>query len=303
MNYRHAFHAGNFADVFKHALFTRILLYLTRKPAPIACLDTHAGRGAYDLAQPEAARTGEWQGGIGRLDRATMPADVRALLDPYLDLVTCETGAPPSRYPGSPAIALRLLRAHDRLVANELHPQDRQALADTLGGDRRVRISAIDGYAALAAFAPPRERRGLVLVDPPCEATDEWDRMETALRQAHRKWATGVYVLWYPVKDPAAAASLAERLRDGGTAKVLRLELLVEAVPRRGAHDTLALIGCGLIVVNPPYVLEAEAAVLLPFLAARLGRRQTGAWRCERLTDAAGEGMRGVARLPSALRT
>lgn len=279
MNYRHAFHAGNFADVVKHALLTRILLYMMRKATPIAVLDTHAGCGSYDLAGDDAVRTGEWRGGVGQLDPAAMAPDVRALLKPYLGLIADR----PSRYPGSPVIAQRLLRPQDRLVANELHSEDGHDLAASLGRDRRVRATAVDGYAALAAFVPPRERRGLVLVDPAFENAGEWDRMETALRKAYRKWATGVFVLWYPIKDPAVADAFAARFRDGAIAKVLRLELLVEPAPRHGAHATPALIGCGLLVVNPPFVLEDEAKTVLPFFAERLGRGRAGTWRCERL--------------------
>lgn len=278
MNYRHAFHAGGFADVFKHVLVVRILLYLLRKDASVCYIDTHAGAGAYDLAGPDAGRTGEWRGGIGRLEQRDGRGDANSLIAPYLDLVgPRDAESRPMTYPGSPVIAQRLLRSGDRLILNELHPHEASALRAAIGRDPRARITEFDGYLALNAFVPPRPRRGLVVIDPAFERGDEFTLAATALGRAHGKWPTGVYALWYPLKDPRAADGLVEFLVAIGLGRALRLELLVEQEPRLGAHERLGLIGCGLIVVNPPFTLEAEAKVILPDLALRLARRRDGA--------------------------
>ena len=273
MNYRHAYHAGNFADVFKHALLARMLLYLMRKEAALRFIDTHAGIGLYDLAGAEAGRTGEWRDGIARM------AALRGhpLLKPWLDAVgAADSEGCPVLYPGSPALAQSLLRPQDRMSLCEMHPDDAQMLALNMGRDKRVRIVAGDGYSGLNALLPPPERRGLVLIDPPFEATDEFARMEAALSKALGKWPTGVYALWYPVKGPQARA-FGEKLAAAGIKRLLRLELDV------GAGTGLS--ACGLVVVNPPYALEAEAREILPLLAATLGRGPA-AWRVERLAEA-----------------
>ncbi len=171
MNYRHGFHAGNFADVFKHALLARLLVYLLRKDAPFRVIDTHAGEGAYDLASDEAGRTLEWEGGIGRLaDLSGADDETRALLAPYLDCVGAlgDDGRPPL-YPGSPMIAARLMREQDRAIFCELRPDAFDALRYRFGADMRVKTIHIDGYTGLGAYVPPKERRGLVLIDPPFE--------------------------------------------------------------------------------------------------------------------------------------
>lgn len=264
MNYRHAFHAGNFADVFKHALLVRILLYLNRKDAPYRVIDTHAGEGGYDLSRDEAARTGEWRDGIARL-RDLGAGEATDLLAPFLDLVgECNADGRPTLYPGSPRIAQRLARPGDRLVFCEKHPDAFAALKYRFGRDRRIRTLDLDGWTALGAFVPPPERRGLVLVDPPYEARDEFSRLAQAFAAAHAKWSTGVYALWYPVKDPRDADDLWSAVRTSGVKSALRLELSVAPIRAAGLART------GLIVVNPPYVLAAEARVLLPALAGLL---------------------------------
>ena len=264
MNYRHAFHAGNFADVFKHALLARMLIYLMRKDAPLHFIDTHAGIGLYDLAGAEAARTGEWRGGIARL--AGVPdGPARDLLAPYLRAVGGLDGqGRPALYPGSPALAQALLRPQDRMSLCEMHPDDAQLLTQNMGRDRRAKVIEADGYAALNALVPPRERRGLVLIDPPFEADDEFARMQAALLRAQRKWREGVFALWYPVKD-AAAGEFARRLAASGLRRILRLQL------RIGDGSGQGLQACGLIVLNPPFALEAEAALILPALAQAMG--------------------------------
>ncbi|PWB65884.1 MAG: 23S rRNA (adenine(2030)-N(6))-methyltransferase RlmJ [Bradyrhizobiaceae bacterium] len=279
MNYDHAFHAGNFADVVKHAVLARIIGYLTGKASPFRIIDTHAGAGLHDLTGPEASRTGEWRDGIGRLVTAPLDARVRELLAPYLAVVAAlNPGTQLTRYPGSPALACALMRAADRLVACELEPQAAAALARHLGGDRRVKVVAIDGYAALNAYVPPKERRGLVLVDPPFERPDESGRLLEGLSAAHRKWPTGIYLLWYPVKAPRETEAFARRLARLGVPRILRAELTVAPA------NAQRLTGTGLAVVNPPWTLEAELGVLLPALAGILAREGRGGVRIDRLT-------------------
>ena len=268
MNYRHAFHAGNFADVFKHALLSRILVYLGRKPTPFRYIDTHAGLGRYDLAGDEATRTGEWRAGIGRLCAAKHPPAIEALLRPYLDAVGFLTDdGRPLDYPGSPALAQALLREGDRLLLAELHPDDAAALRVAIGRDKRVKILMRDGYEVLNAAIPPPERRGLILIDPPFEVPDEFDRLAAALAGACRKWATGTYAVWYPIKDAAPLAAFYNRLEASNLPPSCRLEFAREAPAPGGA-----LRGCGLFVINPPYLLADEARQLLPYLAQVLGQ-------------------------------
>jgi 23S rRNA (adenine2030-N6)-methyltransferase len=313
MNYRHAFHAGNFADVVKHAVLCRILVHLGAKPGAFRVLDTHAGAGLYDLTGPEAGRSGEWRDGIARLARfqaerkpvgrlenppnlksrarsdakpastsaeralkdVPLDAAVAPLLAPYLDVVRAlNPDGGLSVYPGSPALTRALLRPQDRLTACELEPTAAQALARHCGGDSRVKILKVDGWTALKAELPPRERRGLVLIDPPYERPDELAALSQGLALAHRKWATGLFLLWYPIKDRRGTDALARALGRLAIPKILRVEL---DVARR--RDPSRLSGTGLILVNPPWTLEAELAILLPVLAGLLARDGAGAWR------------------------
>jgi len=268
MNYRHAFHAGNFADVVKHATLARVIAHLKEKPAPFRLIDTHAGAGFYDLSGPEASRTGEWRAGIGRLRAAALDPAARDLLAPYLDAIAAFN--PDGRlavYPGSPVLAQRWLRTQDRLVACELAPQEVEALTARMRGDTRAKVVAIDGYTALNAYVPPKERRGLVLVDPPFEQPDEFERLIDVLAAAHRKWPTGIYLVWYPLKDARATGRFARGLTRSGIPRILRAELAT-AAPSRAATERLA--GTGMIVVNPPWRLETELNGLLPALAGAL---------------------------------
>ena len=268
MNYRHAYHAGNFADVVKHAILARIVAHLKEKPAAFRVIDTHAGRGQYDLTGPEADRTGEWRDGIGRLLAASLPAPVNDLLRPYRDAVTAlNSGDRVTVYPGSPALMRAWLRDQDRLTACELEPSAADALAGALRRDPRVNVVAIDGYTALNAYVPPKERRGLVLVDPPFEETGEFERLTEGLVRAHRKWATGIYAFWYPLKDLRATDAFARRLARLGIPRILRAELTVAS-----GRAVEGLAGSGLVIVNPPWTLEGDLRVLLPALQAVLGR-------------------------------
>lgn len=280
MNYRHAYHAGNFADVVKHALLCRVLVHLREKPAAFRIIDTHAGAGRYDLAGLEAGKTQEWRNGIDRLRRAELAAPIRALLAPYLDAVAAfNPGGELKTYPGSPLLAKALLRRQDRLIACELEPLAAAALQNKLAGDARAKAIAIDGWTALTAYVPPVERRGVVLVDPPFEQPGEFQRLAQGLAAAHRKWPTGVYLLWYPIKDQAEVAAFARSLSRLGIAKMLRVELtLPTAVPDTG------LRGSGLIAVNPPWTLHDELRVLLPALAEVMSRGPAGAGTLDWLT-------------------
>ena len=269
MNYRHAYHAGNFADVLKHAALALVLEHLKRKDAAFRVLDMHAGTGLYDLSGQEAGKTGEWVAGIGRLIGSAAPLDTAPAerLAPYFDAVRAlnPDGALRS-YPGSPRLALALMRPQDRLIAVELHPEDAAALERNLAGDRRAKALTLDAYRALKALLPPKERRGLVLIDPPFEARDEFARLVRGLGQALKRWATGIYLVWYPIKDPSLTKDFARRMAVIGLPKTLRAELYVDA------PKDLSFNGCGLLTVNPPYTLEADLGALGPGLAARLAQ-------------------------------
>lgn len=264
MNYRHEFHAGNFADVLKHAALTRALLYLCRKDKPFRVIDTHAGAGLYDLSGPEAARSGEARDGILRLLDGLPPGAAADLLAPYLDIVRAAGG--PGLYPGSPLIVQALMRPQDRAIFCELLPQAAQGLRRSLGRDGRVKAIEIDGFTGLGAYVPPPERRGLVLLDPPFERRDEYERLFDALAGALRKWPGGTYMVWQPVKEPEVVEAFCRAL-SGIAPDCLRVDLQVET-PRAGRP----LARTGLLVVNPPYVLEEEMKVLVPALAERLAR-------------------------------
>lgn len=265
MNYRHAFHAGNFADVLKHVLLTRILVYLMRKPAPLRYIDTHAGLGWYDLGGPEAERTGEWRCGIGRLASTLAPPHVDELLAPYFDAVgSSDAAGRPFSYPGSPGLAQHLLRPNDRLILCEWHPDDAASLRQAMGRDKRAKVLMVDGYTALKAYVPPPERRGLVLMDPPFEKRDEFESLAVGIATAYRKWATGTYAVWYPIKDGGDVEGFFQAVRGIGIRQSCRIEL------SRVSGAGPALRGCGLFVVNPPHVLVDEAAHLLPFLSEAL---------------------------------
>lgn len=270
MNYRHAFHAGNFADVVKHAVLARILTYLHGKPSPFRVIDTHAGAGLYDLTGEEAERGGEWQDGIGRLVTAPLSRETREFVAPYLAIVgACNEGSAAgqlTRYPGSPLIARDLLRQQDRLVACEVEPSAQAALADLLRRDRRTRAVELDGWTALGAFVPPKERRGLVLIDPPFEARDEFARMAEGFATAYRKWPTGIFLLWHPIKDRANAAAFEARVAEL-TEKSLCVDMAVAA-----ESDDRGLVRAGLIIVNPPWVLAGELGVVMPELCRVLAR-------------------------------
>jgi 23S rRNA (adenine2030-N6)-methyltransferase len=294
MNYRHAYHAGNFADVVKHAVLALVLTHLSKKESAWRFIDTHAGPGATDLSADEPARTGEWRDGIGRIaahlglkplagsDIAAAPtpsSDARAALEPYAQaLLAANADGLLRHYPGSPEIARALARRQDRLTLCELHPADAATLSARYAGDWQVKTIEIDGWLALGAFVPPKERRGLVLVDPPFEEPGEFDRLVGGLAKAHERWPTGAYILWHAVKDVSSAHTYERALRATSIPKVLFAELFIRE--RTG----VSLDGSGLAIVNPPFTLEGHLAALLPYLAAALARGKGAGFRLERLT-------------------
>lgn len=279
MNYRHAYHAGNFADCMKHALYARILDYLKRKEAPFRVIDTHAGIGLYDLSSIEAGKTQEWQAGIAQLS-APLPHEAEVLLTPYRDaLAEVSDRFGETSYPGSPMLAKLLMRRQDRAIFIEKHPADVVVLKERLGRDKRLKILELDGWTALKANIPPVERRGVVLIDPPFEVGGELAHMGRAMIEAQRKWETGIFIGWYPIKHLAETEQLADILRASGVPKILRLEMLIDE-----ANDASRLNGSGLVIINPPWTLAAEAEILLPAMAERLARSHTAGFRCDWLS-------------------
>jgi 23S rRNA (adenine2030-N6)-methyltransferase len=269
MNYRHQFHAGNQADCVKHALFVALLRAMQRKAKPLMVLDTHAGLGAYDLQSPASQRTLEAQSGIVRLRAASPPA-----LADYLGLA----GAADA-YPGSPALARTLLRAEDRLVLCELHPEDGAALRRRYRDDPSVHVHIRDGYATLKALLPPPERRALVLIDPPFEQQDEFSTLATALALAQARFRAGVYAAWYPLKSRAPVRDFHAALQALGVPDVIDCTFAW-----RAPLDAMRLNGCGLVVVNPPYQFAAEAETILASLASVFAG-EGAFWAVTRVTD------------------
>lgn len=276
MNYRHAYHAGNFADVLKHVVLVACLEHLKKKPAPFRVVDTHAGAGLYRLDTSETEATGEWRDGIGRLFDATEGGTASkgpfASLAPYLAEIVRANGAagsPLTVYPGSPVLTVGLLRAGDMLIANELHPEDNKTLTRHVGADRQVKVMALDGWIALKSTLPPPEKRGLVLIDPPFEQPGEFQRIAEGLKNGLDRFRPGIYLLWYPIKDIKPVQKfqrvIAEIAGHAHIETVLAVDLFVRA-PR---HPEV-LNGCGLLVVNPPHTLQRDLTALGPALARLL---------------------------------
>jgi 23S rRNA (adenine2030-N6)-methyltransferase len=261
MNYRHAYHAGNFADVLKHASLVAVLLHLRKKEAPFAVIDCHGGRGLYDLTAEEANKTGEAAAGIGRLLHLN---SVPGALQPYLDLVR-SFGA--SSYPGSPLITAKLLRPKDRLVAIEKHPEEYGALAGVFAQERRVRLIQGDYAKELPKLLPPPERRGAILIDPPYEAEDEFAEATRALIAAYRRFASGIYLFWYPAKETPSVDASAGEMLNAGIKSLLRMELDVGR-PLSDKDDRLS--ATGLLIVNPPYGFAATMGEAMGFLQRHL---------------------------------
>jgi len=263
MNYRHAFHAGNFADVLKHVVLMMLVEHLKKKPAPFFYLDTHAGRGLYDLSEAQAQRSGEYKTGIGRLLEARK-ASLSAETSAYVELVRESAGKDHSAitaYPGSPLIVARMRRPGDRMVLVESQAKEAASLAAALGRKRLLSVLDGDGYAALKAHLPPRENRGLVLIDPPYESDLEFDRVLAGLETAHERWPTGTYCVWYPLTDRAGPLRFRHNLERSGIRRVLDVTLSV--LP---ADAQVGMSGAGLVIINPPWLLDERLQELLPQL-------------------------------------
>lgn len=259
LSYRHSFHAGNHADVLKHIVQSLILNALQQKETPFVYHDTHSGVGRYDLTHEWSEKTGEYKQGIGRL---WLQTDTPAAIDSYLDAVKAlNQGEELRYYPGSPRIARAHLRAQDRMVLSELHPSDYPLLEQEFARDRQVAIYKQDGFARLKASLPPKERRGLVLIDPPYELAKEYRDVVQAIAQSHKRWSTGIYAIWYPVVNRCDIEDMLEGLANLGIRKILQIELGV-------APDTnqRGMTASGMIVINPPWKLESEMQTILPFL-------------------------------------
>lgn len=279
MNYRHAFHAGNFADVLKHAVLARVLAHLLRKDTALRVIDTHAGAGMYDLSGDAASRTGEWVDGIGRLRDEPLSPEAEAVLAPYRAALAA-LAPTPRVYPGSPALIRHALRPQDRASFNELHGETLRDLRRALPRDERVVINQLDGYLAWKAQVPPPERRGLVLVDPPFEKEDEFDRMLDGVQMMARKWPTGIAMLWYPIKNQRRVSLFEAGLAESAFSSVLVVELHIDATASEGP-----LAACGLAIANPPWKLDEDLLSLLPALSQRLGRGDVARWRLDWLKN------------------
>lgn len=261
--YRHLFHAGNFADVMKHALLARLLIALGRKDKPYCYIDTHAGTGVYDLTHDWATKNAEFEGGIAKIWKRT---DVPALLAPYVQAVHAENTDGWLRvYPGSPWIAQRLLRPGDRMVLSDLQAADAETLQSNFASERNVSVLHQDADQTLKAHLPPKERRGLVLIDPSFDVADAFHQLVRSLRAAHTRWSTGVFAVWYPLMGPSTVRAFERSLIDTDIRKMLRIELSIH--PENWIES---LRGCGLLVINPPFGFEAEARSIVEWLAPAL---------------------------------
>jgi 23S rRNA (adenine2030-N6)-methyltransferase len=279
MNYRHAYHAGNFADVVKHAVLALVIEHLKLKAAPFRIIDTHAGLGLYDLAAEQAQKTGEWREGIGRVMETTLAPRAAALLASYLGVVR-DLNADGSllRYPGSPLIARALMRGDDRLIVNELHPEDHGELEALFARDPQVKVMELDAWTAVKALLPPPERRGVTLIDPAFEETNELDRLVAALSEAAKRFAGGTYLLWYPIKEMRPVAAFRRNIAALGLPKAVAVELMI-----RGGEDESRLNGTGIIAVNAPFTLVGNLQILMPELARVLAQGKGAGFRLEEL--------------------
>ena len=274
LSYRHAFHAGNHADVFKHAVLTLVLASLRQKDKPFTYLDTHAGGGLYDLFGEQAQKTSESRDAIGRLwaQRSRWPE-----LQDYFSAIAAHNPEEELRhYPGSPEIARQLSRPQDKLTLLELHPRESEILRGNLGFDRRVSIHHRDAFEGLNALLPPTPRRGVVLIDPPYEQRSEYPQVASSLQKAWQRWPTGIYVVWYPLLPRGRDQSelLLRQMQAGGYASLLMAELEVD-----GQNPDFGMHGSGLAIVNPPWQLDQQLEQLLPMLAEALQVGNACDWR------------------------
>lgn len=262
MNYRHIYHAGNFADVFKHVLLVSLIESLLQKEKPFCYVDTHAGLGFYDLHKRNAQKTREFAGGILKLWNADPTVLPKALTD-YLhgvDVLNEAQGTSERYYPGSPTLVRNLLRPADRMILTELHAEDVLSLKQTFLHDKQVAVHHLDGYQALKAFLPPKPARGLVLIDPPFEKTDEFSQLVQQLQFATKRWATGIFAVWYPIKNSAEVTRFYRDLARSSMGDILCCEFYLPP------SETTALQACGMVVINPPWQWEKAVEEILPAL-------------------------------------
>ncbi len=288
MNYRHGFHAGNFADVFKHVVLTRLVEYLKRKEAAFRVYDTHAGAGSYDLTSQDAERGGEWRDGIARLAGAALSPTTQQLLAPYMAACGIDGTTMLTQYPGSPRIVRALLRKQDRLSAYELQEGEHGRLAQVFAGDFQVRVTRLDGWLVAGAHLPPKEKRGLLFIDPPFETSDDFARIFDTLTKAHQRWPGGSVLAWYPVKNLSVVRTFRILLADTGPPDLINITFKVRSMDAGGTlaadSDEGGLAACALAIKNPPFVLEQELRILLPELIRILGRDGAAGFAIERLT-------------------
>jgi 23S rRNA (adenine2030-N6)-methyltransferase len=266
MNYRHAYHAGNHADVLKHIVLARVITLMMKKEKPFRFIDAHAGTGVYDLAGDEAGKTGEWEGGIGKLAEAFAP-EIETLITPYRRVIRELNGGPELRlYPGSPELVLRLMRPQDRMIANELHPEDALTLERHFIRDARVDVVSMDADICIKSKLPPPERRGVILIDPPYELKDEAQRALRVLKHGLQRFSQGVFLLWYPLKAGDTGDMIVSGIQALGLDATLKAELRI-----REAFGAGGLAGSGVVAVNAPWKLDEDLRLIVPALARRLG--------------------------------
>ncbi|MBO0343809.1 23S rRNA (adenine(2030)-N(6))-methyltransferase RlmJ [Roseibium limicola] len=281
MNYRHAYHVGNIGDVLKHAVLTRLILYFQRKEKGFRVLDTHAGIGRYDLTSVETRKTGEWQQGIDKVMAADFSSAAQELLAPWLDVIQAENPNGELKvYPGSPLLARRLMRNQDRLTLTELHPADYATLAKVFADDFQVKTIHLDAWLALNSFLPPKEKRGLVIIDPAYEETDEFEQIANAVVKGWRKWTTGTFAIWYPLKDLRSIRRMHQTFKDEGLKDVLRFDLRVAP-----SNPDSTMMGSGMTIINPPFTLANEMNILLPELCEVLRTTPGAGWSLEQIID------------------
>lgn len=275
MNYQHSFHAGNFADVIKHVILTALFGSLAKKDSPLCYIDTHAGAGFYDLNAASPKKSKEYSGGI---EKVIQQDDAPALVKHYLDIVhrinnelTHSKFSSLRFYPGSPLIAHHLMRAHDRIIACELQNAAYQALKETFDGDKQVAVHHTDGYLGLKAFLPPKERRGIILIDPPYEDPDEFRHLAQTLPSVLKRFETGVYAIWYPIKDTRQIERFYRTLNESITNSILSVELTI--YPDLPTH----LNGSGMAIINPPWQFQETLQEVLPWLWKTLSINGQGA--------------------------
>jgi 23S rRNA (adenine2030-N6)-methyltransferase len=279
MNYRHTYHAGNFADVFKHLVIIALAQALLRKDKGFCYLDTHAGAGIYDLLSQHPQKSKEYENGFAKILAAPNPPDIVKL---YLKIIAkLNTEDKPLHfYPGSPYFVKHFLRPQDRSVLTELHAEEFELLKKSFPNFKKIGIHHLDGYQALKAFLPPQEKRGFVLIDPPYEKPDELMQLVTTLDQACKRWETGIFAVWYPIKEMRAIERFHSALHERIDRPILALELSVYA------HTlTTHLNGCGMVIINPPYQLDSEIKAFLPWLWVALSPMRQGRISIDMLSD------------------